>query len=131
LQALTDGIVSVIEGKLKKYTVEYPCHSPTEERWFLMQASPRLGEKGAVISHFNITERKQLEQQKEKLILELTVNNNDLLQFSYIVSHNLRAPLSNLLGLLSLLEGVEIKDEDLVGYTRTDFVFQQMHSIKH
>lgn len=93
--------------------MEYPCHSPTEKRWFLLQANPRLYERGAVISHVNITERKLLEQQKEKLILELTGNNNDLLQFSYIVSHNLQAPLSNLLGLLSLLEGIEIKDEDL------------------
>ena len=107
------GIRSVIDGNLKVYSMEYPCHSPTEKRWFLLQASPRLYERGAVISHVNITERKLLEQQKEKLILELTGNNNDLLQFSYIVSHNLQAPLSNLLGLLSLLEGIEIKDEDL------------------
>ncbi len=110
-----NGIRSVIAGSLKEYNMEYPCHSPTEKRWFLMHVSPRLGEKGAVVSHLNITQRKILEEQKENLIRELTLNNSDLLQFSYIVSHNLRSPVSNLMGLLSLLEDVDIKDENLAG----------------
>jgi len=43
----------------------------------------------------------------------LTKNNNDLKQFSYITSHNLRAPLSNLTGLLNLIEDIPIENEDL------------------
>jgi hypothetical protein len=41
---------------------------------------------------------------KEQLISELTQNNKDLKQFSYITSHNLRAPISNLTGLLNLID---------------------------
>ncbi|MBF4472847.1 PAS domain-containing sensor histidine kinase [Flavobacterium sp. HJJ] len=61
----------------------------------------------------DITEEKKLEKEKEILIQELTRNNKDLKQFSYITSHNLRAPLSNLTGLLNLINQTSIQDEDL------------------
>jgi PAS domain S-box-containing protein len=61
-----------------------------------------------------ITEEKKKEKEKEQLIRELIQNNSDLKQFSYITSHNLRAPLSNLTGLLQLLDDIEIKDEELL-----------------
>ena len=58
----------------------------------------------------NISEQKKNETEKEMLIEELMHNNNDLKQFSYITSHNLRAPLSNLLGILQLLDMSSITD---------------------
>jgi PAS domain S-box-containing protein len=61
----------------------------------------------------DITEEKKSEKEKEHLIRELTKNNKDLKQFSYITSHNLRAPLSNLTGLLNLIEDIPIEDEEL------------------
>lgn len=61
----------------------------------------------------DITEEKKLEKEKEILIRELTQNNKDLKQFSYITSHNLRAPLSNLTGLLNLIDDFSIEDEEL------------------
>jgi light-regulated signal transduction histidine kinase (bacteriophytochrome) len=47
----------------------------------------------------SILPKKKARKEKEQLIRELTQNNKDLKQFSYITSHNLRAPLSNLIGL--------------------------------
>ena len=61
----------------------------------------------------DITEDKRQEVEKEQLIKELTQNNKDLQQFSYITSHNLRAPLSNLTGLLSLIEDIPIENQEL------------------
>jgi PAS domain S-box-containing protein len=61
----------------------------------------------------DITEEKKSEKEKEQLIRELTQNNKDLKQFSYITSHNLRAPLSNLTGLLNLIEDIPIENEEL------------------
>ena len=61
----------------------------------------------------DITEQKKQEKEKEQLIAELTQNNKDLRQFSYITSHNLRAPLSNLIGLLNLTNELNIEDEEL------------------
>jgi signal transduction histidine kinase len=59
----------------------------------------------------NISEQKRNETEKELLIEELMHNNNDLKQFSYITSHNLRAPLSNLLGITQLLDMATVADE--------------------
>ena len=61
----------------------------------------------------DITEDKKQQIEKEQLIRELTRNNKDLQQFSYITSHNLRAPLSNLTGLLNLLEDITIENPEL------------------
>ncbi len=61
----------------------------------------------------DVTEQKLQEKEKEQLINELTQNNRDLRQFSYITSHNLRAPLSNLIGLLKLIEDIPLESKEL------------------
>jgi PAS domain S-box-containing protein len=61
----------------------------------------------------DITDEKRQEKEKEQLIRELTQNNKDLKQFSYITSHNLRAPLSNLTGLLNLMEDIPVENSEL------------------
>lgn len=61
----------------------------------------------------DVTQDKKQEKEKEQLIRELTQNNKDLKQFSYITSHNFRAPLSNLTGLLYLIEDIPIENEEL------------------
>lgn len=52
----------------------------------------------------DITERKQREQELKALVDHLTTQNLQLEEFSQIVSHNLRAPVSNILTLVSMLE---------------------------
>jgi two-component system CheB/CheR fusion protein len=50
------GLQQVLSGRSDHYRVIYPCHSPTEQRWFVMHASALRGsEQGAVVSHFDIT----------------------------------------------------------------------------
>lgn len=54
--AATRGLRGVLEGTLTGFTLEYPCHSPTEQRWFVMNVAPvHTDEFGAVISHVNIS----------------------------------------------------------------------------
>jgi diguanylate cyclase (GGDEF)-like protein len=67
--AFSQGIREVLAGDIEYFELEYPCHSPAEERWFLARVSPlkRHPRKtavpiGAVVSHANITSRKLLEQ---------------------------------------------------------------------
>jgi PAS domain S-box-containing protein len=51
------GIRAVLDGELDEYELEYACHSPTEQRWFVMRVLPLSGSsKGAVISHRNVTQ---------------------------------------------------------------------------
>jgi diguanylate cyclase (GGDEF)-like protein len=56
------GIESVLGGRAELFQMEYPCHSPTQNRWFLGRVTPLMAEQGgAVISHMTITDRKLLE----------------------------------------------------------------------
>jgi PAS domain S-box-containing protein len=59
----------------------------------------------------DITELKKASLEKEKLIRELNNKFNELMQFNYIVSHNLRGPVASILGLTSLLEAGLPEDE--------------------
>lgn len=62
LRALA-GIKAVCEGSSEYFRLEYPCHSPAKQRWFLMLVTPlKRSEGGAVVAHNDITERKQAEE---------------------------------------------------------------------
>jgi PAS domain S-box-containing protein len=52
----------------------------------------------------DITERKQAEQERENLITELEAKNNELTQFTYTVSHDLKSPLVTINGYLGYIE---------------------------
>lgn len=58
----------------------------------------------------DITERKQLELERVKMTTQLLQRNKDLQQFAYIISHNLRSPVANILGLSKLLEDENLDD---------------------
>ncbi|NJM12318.1 MAG: EAL domain-containing protein [Synechococcaceae cyanobacterium SM1_2_3] len=58
----SDGIRAVLRGALDEFNLEYPCHSPDEQRWFNMHVTPLRGSRpGVVVTHENITQRKQAE----------------------------------------------------------------------
>ncbi|MDP2216680.1 MAG: PAS domain S-box protein [Methanolobus sp.] len=60
------GIEDVMNGSAENFELEYPCHSPEEERWFVGKVCPFQGTNSfprkVVVSHINITERKKSEQ---------------------------------------------------------------------
>ncbi|MBB4801465.1 PAS domain S-box-containing protein [Flavobacterium nitrogenifigens] len=104
-----------------------------EEYWVRFSMIPIFNNE-EIITHWisiqrDITEEKKLETEKEHLIRELTQNNKDLKQFSYITSHNLRAPLSNLIGLLNLTEDIPIENEELqeilAGFTKSTHLLNE------
>lgn len=58
------GIRSVLSGEVPTFSIEYPCHSPFEQRWFLLTvtALPDGQRSAATVMHVNITGRKLAEQ---------------------------------------------------------------------
>lgn len=70
------GLNAVLSGEDDWFELEYPCHGPADERWFLMHASPLPDARGCVVSHFNITKRKKAEEAHSRLaaILEATTD---------------------------------------------------------
>lgn len=62
-KAIYDGIRAMQAGELEMFIYEYPCHSPTEQRWFIVKIT-RFTHQNArhlVIAHESITERKMAE----------------------------------------------------------------------
>jgi PAS domain S-box-containing protein len=57
--AALGGIRAVLDGSRPDFSLEYPCHSREEMRWFVMTVAPLPGPgPRAVIKHTNITARK-------------------------------------------------------------------------
>jgi PAS domain S-box-containing protein len=58
------GIRSVIRGEIPAFGLEYPCHSPTERRWFRLMVTPldAVRPGGVVVMHTNVTERRLAEE---------------------------------------------------------------------
>ena len=61
-EKIIENLQAVLDGRMDDFAIEYPCHSPTEQRWFILQVSRMKRDGGgAVISHINITDRKLAE----------------------------------------------------------------------
>ena len=75
------GIRKVLAGEVQAFNMQYPCHSPEEERWFILRVVKLRapGSPQVVVSHENITpviktqedlKRKELELLQQKKMLE-------------------------------------------------------------
>ncbi len=55
-----EGIRSVLSGQREEFELEYPCHSPSERRWYIGRVTRFAGggTPRAVVAHENTTERK-------------------------------------------------------------------------
>jgi len=78
-----------------------------ERNWLISGASNYNlnGElTGRILIHFDITDLKNLQRQKEKLVKELENRNNELQEYAHIVSHDLKSPLRSIEALVSWLK---------------------------
>lgn len=68
--AVLAGILGVMTGGINSYELEYPCHSPDEERWFIVRVTPLSGNAAppyhVAIAHEDITVRKQSDRERER-----------------------------------------------------------------
>ena len=90
------GILAVLQGRLSSFSLEYPCHSPDEKRWFSMSVVPLdLEDRSVIVVHTNITARKLMEdslREKTKL-LENIINSS--VDYIYVKDRELRTVLCN------------------------------------
>ena len=78
------GIQEVLDGKKRQFILEYPCHSPTEQRWFVMKVTPLKGArpKQVAIVHTNVTALKLAEFEVHHKAEELTQTLENLERFA-------------------------------------------------
>ncbi len=73
----------------------------------LLRANDVIQEQRGLLAQENFKLTKSLIEKNEQLTItntELINHNNDLQQFSYTISHNLRGPVASITGLLSLMD---------------------------
>ena len=100
-----EGIQEVMNKEKTSFYHEYPCQSDTDNRWFAMLVMPFDGEDDlVVVSHQDISKQKLAEDILTDINNELQKTNFELDRFVYSVSHDLRSPLTSVLGLLSFIE---------------------------
>ncbi|MFD2515192.1 PAS domain S-box protein [Pontibacter locisalis] len=91
-----------------------------EEVWVNINITAVFDEQGELTRFIevqtDISALKEKERELTNSAIDLYRHNKDLEQFTYIVSHNLRAPVANVLGLSNLLTKV---DKESVLYDKT------------
>lgn len=106
-----------LKGEVVKFERKFSFHGKSSYVYFSIYP---IWEDDKVIGlscfAIDITKRKIAEEEREKMISDIIQRNKDLQQFSYIVSHNLRAPVANMLGIAEAL-----KDDSLDAETREKF----------
>ncbi len=84
--------------------------------WLTWTSIPVLEKKLIYAISKNITQIKKLEEDRHFRIRDLTSVNSGLTKLSYTTSHDLRAPVNNLISLFELLDLTKIKDEETLLY---------------
>lgn len=127
---VTGGIRQVLSREEELFELEYPCHSPTEQRYFVARitAFQQDGQRYAVVAHEDVTRRKlaELEVREVNRSLELRVEertrlleqkneelehrNHELAQFAHMASHDLQEPLRMISLQADLLQHRHLKD---------------------
>jgi PAS domain S-box-containing protein len=117
------GIRAVMAGQRPEFSLEYPCHSPTQQRWFILRVTcfDAEGTLRAVITHENITERKQAEQtlreseERYRQIVETT------LEGVWVLNREFRTTYVN--SQMAMMLGYS--EEEMSGLTLLEFVFDE------
>ena len=57
-QPFAEGLRSVLLGREERFAMEYPCHSPTEKRWFVARVGCFVEDDSpGLVAHVNVTRR--------------------------------------------------------------------------
>jgi PAS domain S-box-containing protein len=120
--AVASGIRQVLRGETERFTIEYPCHSPTVRRWFLLEVV-RAGKSesaGAVVMHVDNTERKLADEERDKLV-RLIEQSQD-----FIAMADLDGRITFMNGGARAMIGVA-DDQDSASLSFTDYVPEEWH----
>ncbi len=101
-----DNLQAVLAGEQNGFRLEYPCHVSPEQRWFLLEATSvdHEGDRYGIVTHIDITDRKQAQLQRDSHITQLET-------IISILSHDLRNPLTIIRGYAENLHTTDVDPE--------------------
>jgi signal transduction histidine kinase len=116
-QNALEGITRVLQFG-DTFSMEYPCHSPNEKRWFMLTASPlrAAGNAKALLMHTNITERVIAEhatqtryEELKALVEQRQAYERKLDEFYSMISHDIRSPMASVQASVRIVRSHESK----------------------
>ncbi|MEI7455590.1 MAG: histidine kinase [Nitrosomonadales bacterium] len=116
-----EGIRAVLNTSITRFSHEYPCHSPDQQRWFEVSVTPlgKNAKHGAVILHTDITERHTMQ-------LELS----NYAANQKIEALKLRSAVDNLRALIANSESTLIAERKRIAYELHDELGQLLAALR-
>lgn len=117
---VADSIQAVLQGTETNWKQEYRfrradgSYADVVDRGFVLRDKTGTAIRMVGAMH-DISERKQALKEMKRITDDLYKHNRELHEFSYIISHNLRSPVTNIMGIADLLE-LEKDDPETVAY---------------
>lgn len=106
---------SALSGQSLSYETSYQDRGDSPE-WYRVSIQPAIDDDGKAVGVIcaasNITQDRLAESEHERLSGQLVQRNKDLEKFAFILSHDLRAPLANMLGLAKMLKDTQCPDSE-------------------
>ena len=100
-----DALRAILDGDETPFSLEYPCHAPDDERWFLMWAAgfETDGDRYAVVAHFDVTDRVLAERSLDDQTDTLERQRDHLALLNQLVRHDIRNDIQLVLAHAELL----------------------------
>ncbi len=77
-QSMAIALQKILAGNKQSFSIDYPCHSPSQQRWFKCQIAPFAidGDNGALMTNMDITRQTQMYEQmkRQHVALQSTLN---------------------------------------------------------
>lgn len=135
-----EAIQKVLNNEMVSYETSYDLADGTT-KWYDVKwvgvSDAKNTHIGFILALKDINERKLFDLERDRITTDLVQRNKDLEQFTYIVSHNLRAPVANIMGLSNMLnnfdfdisENQEIKTALSTSITALDNMIMDLNQI--
>ncbi len=115
------GIRAILRGEREGFTLEYPCHSPEQRRWFVARVTRFIedGKVRIVIAHENVTVQKieelQIQESEQRVRTMFAISERREQERALL--DRVRTTLANELDLTTILRTVVEAIVETFGYT--------------